>query len=431
MPNDPDPTERHTPPPHGDPKIPLSLRQTMASPEADSPIPVGKGQNEYAETLARSITTSSGERRLPSIPGYEILNEIGRGGVGVVYKARQTRLDRLVALKVLLAGALANEQDLARFRSEALTVAQLQHPNVIQVFDVGDHDGVPYIAVEYAGGGDLHKWLGGKPLLLSAAVRLVYTLARAVGAAHQKKVVHRDLKPANIFLMENGTPKIADFGLAKTFTEHGQTMSGAILGTPYYMSPEQAAGQVRRVGPPSDVYSLGVILYQCLTGRVPFPGDTILDTLDRVRFAEPPPVQILRPDTPPELAAIVRRCLQKSPEERYQNADMLADDLAKVSFRRAEPEEPWFSLPAWFAPLIGMIAALLLVGLLIRGGSLFDHKPAPPPVECASAEWELDKNTDAVTIGESRVTNVIAGSEGSSSLMLRATTAAPLWRRGR
>jgi serine/threonine protein kinase len=392
MPTDPDPTQRdesHTP--RGD-EAPLSILQTVvargpavpASAAVTAEIPqnatTNRDDEKPADTIPRPLVPPS-SGRLPSIPGYEILSEIGRGGVGVVYKARQTKLDRLVALKVLLAGALANEEELARFRSEALTVAQLQHPNVIQVYDVGEHEGVHYIAVEYAPGGDLHKWLGGRPLTFSAAVRLVYTLARAVGAAHQKRVVHRDLKPANIFLTDTGVPKVADFGLAKQFTENGQTVSGAIMGTPFYMAPEQAAGQNRRIGPPSDVYSLGVILYQCLTGRVPFSGDTVLDTLDRVRFADPIPVQDLRPDTPPELAAVVRRCLHKSPEERYQNADMLADDLAKVTARPAEPEEPWFSLPGWFVPVVGAIAAILLTALLIRETNLFNRKPKPAPVE--------------------------------------------------
>lgn len=376
MRNDPDQTERTNylgrP---GAPEDSLSNRQTVAA-SAHS------GQGHHSEETAASPGNESARRQFPVIPGYEILGEIGRGAVGVVYKARQTKLDRIVALKMLLAGVLADEQDLARFQSEALTVAQLQHPNVIQIYDVGEHECVPYIAVEYAGGGDLHTWLDKKPLTMTGAVRLVYTLARAVGAAHQKRVVHRDLKPANIMLTENGVPKVADFGLAKQFDEQGRTVSGAILGTPYYMSPEQAAGQVRRIGPPSDVYSLGVILYQCLTGRVPFPGDTVIDTLDRVRFAEPTPVQVLREETPPELARIVHRCLRKSPEERYQTADMLADDLARVDLTPVLPEEPWFSLPGWFVPVIGAIAALLLAALVIR--ELQQTKPnprAPAPEE--------------------------------------------------
>jgi eukaryotic-like serine/threonine-protein kinase len=376
MPTDPDATERDdTRVPPAEPDAPLSMRPTMLGST------VSKSTDEKAETLVPADTGSS-VRPTPSIPGYEILSELGRGGVGVVYKARQTKLDRIVALKVLLAGSLAGEQDLTRFRSEALTVAHLQHPNVIQVYDVGEHEGVSYIAVEYAGGGDLRKWLGGKTLPVSSAVRLVYTLARAVGAAHQKRVIHRDLKPANILLTESGVPKIGDFGLAKQFGDSNQTSSGAILGTPYYMSPEQAAGLNRRVGPATDVYSLGVILYECLTGRVPFTGDTMLDTLDRVRFAQPIPVQDLRADTPPELAAIVRKCLNKTPEERYQGADMLADDLARVSAVRVVPAGgPGFSLPSWFAPVIGTIAALLLAGLIVRESGLLDRKLKAPGTE--------------------------------------------------
>lgn len=376
MRTDPDKTERVEPwTGEGGSESSLSTRQTVMLPSAV------RTQQEPQETVDLRSGEGPTERRFPTIPGYEILSEIGRGAVGVVYKARQAKLDRIVALKVLLAGALADEQDLARFKSEALTVAQLQHPNVIQVFDVGEHECVPYIAVEYAGGGDLHKWLGKEPLTMSGAVRLVYTLARAVGAAHQKRVVHRDIKPANILLSEKGVPKIADFGLAKQFDEQGRTISGAILGTPYYMSPEQAAGQVRRIGPPADVYSLGVILYQCLTGRVPFPGDTVVDTLDRVRFAEPIPVQELRADTPPELALIVNRCLRKSPEERYQTADMLADDLARVDLTPVKREEPWFSLPGWFVPLVGTIAFLFLIGLVIREFRNSNPKPKPPTTD--------------------------------------------------
>jgi len=373
MPTDADPTQRED-------SRTVPARPEVASPAGPAaPAATGAGYDP-AETLARATRTDAGtaERRPPTIPGYEILGEIGRGGVAVVYKARQTKLDRLVALKVLLAGAQAGEESLARFRSEALTVAQLQHPNVIQIYDVGEHNGVIYIAVEYAGGGDLHRWLGGKPLPVAAAVRLVYTLARAVGAAHQKRVIHRDLKPANILLTENGVPKIGDFGLAKQFGEAGQTASGEILGTPYYMSPEQAAGLTRRVGPPADVYALGVILYQCLTGRVPFRGDTVPDTLDRVRFAEPIPVEDLRGDTPPELAAVVRRCLRKSPEERYPAADLLADDLARLTAGRAAPAGPRFSLPGWFAPVVGTIAALILAWMVVKESGLFDRRPAVP-----------------------------------------------------
>jgi serine/threonine protein kinase len=297
----------------------------------------------------------------------------------VVYKAKQTKLGRVVALKMLLAGAHAGEKELARFRAEATTVAQIQHPNVIQVFDVGEHEGVPYLACEYAGGGDLTKWLGGEPLPLVTAVRLVYNLARAVGAAHQKGVVHRDLKPANILLTADEVPKVADFGLAKQFGEQGPTTTGSILGTPQYMSPEQAAGLNRRVGPPTDVYALGVILYECLTGKQPFAGNSVMDTLDRVRFSQPIPLHELRADIPPELAVIVRRCLEKVPEERYRTADALADDLARIPRASAAvPAGGGFVLPEWLAPVLGIIAVVVLGVVIYQRGGLGESRPTPP-----------------------------------------------------
>jgi serine/threonine-protein kinase len=202
-----------------------------------------------------------------SIPGYEILGELGRGGMGVVYKARQVKADRLVALKMILSGAHASEQDLTRFRTEAQAVARLQHPNIVQVHEVGDDHGLPYFSLEYCAGGSLEKKLAGTPLPPQESARLIETLARAVQAAHDKGIVHRDLKPANVLLTEDNTPKLTDFGLAKKLDAAGPTASNAIMGTPSYMAPEQAGGSGKDVGPSADVYALGAILYECLTGQ--------------------------------------------------------------------------------------------------------------------------------------------------------------------
>ncbi|HZU38139.1 MAG TPA: protein kinase, partial [Gemmataceae bacterium] len=217
----------------------------------------------------------TGEIEKPFVPGYEILEVLGRGGMGVVYKARQLSLNRLVALKMILAGSHAGPKDLARFRTEAEAVAQLQHPNIVQIYEIAQQGGLPYFSLEYVSGGSLAEHINGIPLASRQAAALLETLAHAVHAAHKHGIVHRDLKPANILLedveglnIEHCIPKIADFGLAKRLqTEQGQTQSGSIMGTPSYMAPEQAAGKTRTIGPAVDIYALGAILYELLTGR--------------------------------------------------------------------------------------------------------------------------------------------------------------------
>jgi len=233
------------------------------------------------------------------MPGYEILQELGRGGMGVVYKTKQHQLNRIVALKMILAGGHASETDLARFLAEAEAVAQMQHPNIVQLFESGQHDGLPYFTLEFISGGSLSQKLGGVPLPPLDAARLVEQIARGIHYAHQRGIIHRDLKPANVLLASGGfeppvgaadsttkcttgnsrpslsdcTPKITDFGLAKRVESgSGLTASGAIMGTPSYMAPEQAGGGGKHVGPAADIYALGAILYECLTGRPPFQG---------------------------------------------------------------------------------------------------------------------------------------------------------------
>src|SRR5579884_1736960 len=282
---------------------------------------------------AAPVSAAAGARA--AVPGYEVLGELGRGGMGVVYLARQTRLDRVVALKMILAGGHAGGQELARFRTEAESVARLSHPNIVQVFEIGEHDGLPVLSLEFCPGGSLDKKLDGTPWQPRDAARLVETLARAMHHAHQKGVVHRDLKPANVLLAEDGTPKITDFGLAKKLGEAGQTGTGAVLGTPSYMAPEQAGGRSKAVGPAADVYALGAILYELLTGRPPFKAATALETMLQVVADEPVPVRQLLPRTPADLEAVCRKCLEKEPGRRYASAAELADDLGH--FLNGEP----------------------------------------------------------------------------------------------
>jgi WD40 repeat protein len=271
----------------------------------------------------------------PTVPGYQILGELGRGGMGVVYKARQVSLGRLVALKMILAGDCAGTEELARFRAEVEAVARLQHPNLVQVYEVGERDGRPYFAMEFVDGGSLDGRAGGRPQSPKWAAQMVETLARAIHTVHQRGIVHRDLKPGNVLLTADGAPKVADFGLAKRLDAEGPTVTGDILGTPSYMPPEQAAGRTREIGPAADVYSLGAILYELLTGRPPFDGETPWETVNRITSEEAVTPRRLQPRIPRDLETICLKCLQKEPRKRYVSARALADDL-----RRFLDDEP-------------------------------------------------------------------------------------------
>ncbi len=300
---------------------------------ADGTHTLAHGPPSEAATLAPADGPASAGR--PTLPGYEILGELGRGGMGVVYKARQLRPERLVALKMILAGAHAGEGELARFRAEAEAVARLQHPNVVQIFEVGEHDGRPFFSLEYCAGGSLAEKLRGKPLAPAEAAALVEALARAVHAAHRQQIVHRDLKPGNVLLTADGTPKITDFGLARRLDAAGQTQTGSVLGTPSYMAPEQAGGAKGAAGPAADVYALGAILYECLTGRPPFQAATPLDTVLQVINDDPAPPSRLNSGLPRDLETACLKCLQKEPGKRYSSAEALAEDLRR--FRAGEP----------------------------------------------------------------------------------------------
>lgn len=287
----------------------------------------------------------------PPIPGYQILEELGRGGMGVVYKADQIGLKRVVAIKMILAGSNARREELDRFKIEGEAVARLQHPNIVQIYEIGEHDGLPFFSLEFCSGGSLAAKLAGKPVPPWEAAKLVESLARAMHVAHERGIVHRDLKPANVLLMSDGTPKITDFGLAKQLdAENGQTKSGMVMGTPSYMAPEQAAGKIKEVGPLVDVYALGAILYELLTGRPPFKGDTVHDTIQQVLNEEPSSPARYLPRLPRDLETICLKCLNKEAHRRYASAADLANDLQRFLEGKpilARPTAVWERTLKW------------------------------------------------------------------------------------
>jgi serine/threonine-protein kinase len=363
---------------------------------------------------------------LPHIPGYEVEAVLGRGGMGIVYKARQVRLNRPVALKMLLAGAYAGLEERERFFREAEALAGLRHANLVQVHDMGEHDGRPYFTMEYVEGGSLAQKLMGTPQCVRYAAALVATLAEAVQVAHQGGIIHRDLKPANILLqrkadipipnspVENPNsgsvsatppsdsdcrisdfdPKIVDFGLARHFeSQSALTLSGVRMGTPSYMAPEQALGQTRSIGPAVDIYALGAVLYELLTGRPPFRGETPAETERQVVHQDPVPPSRLNPRVPRDLETICLKCLEKDPRRRYASAAALADDLRRLEEGRpikarpvgwAERSWRWCRRKPAAAAMLAM--ALSLVGLAIGGGLWLERQRAKHREETARQE---------------------------------------------
>ena len=344
--------------------------------------------------------TSTGPLAGVTVPGYDILEELGRGGMGVVYKARHRRLQRLVALKMVLAGAHVGQVGLARFRAEAEAVAKLLHPNIVQIFETGEHEGRPFFSLEYVEGGSLDQRIGKSPTSPRGAAQFVETLARTMEVAHQRGIVHRDLKPANILLAKldsqssmirtrdadssslpedhwsrTTVPKIADFGLAKrTDDDSSQTQSGAILGTPSYMAPEQAGGKTREIGPAVDIYALGAILYELLVGRPPFKAGNPIDTVRMVIEQEPVPPRQLEPRVPYDLETICLKCLEKDPARRFPTAAELADDLRRFVEGDpilARPTPAWERAWKWGKRRPAIVALLALIPLAFLSIVLF------------------------------------------------------------
>jgi hypothetical protein len=274
--------------------------------------------------------------RVPSFGDYELLRELARGGMGVVFRARQVSLNRPVALKMILAGRLADEADVRRFHLEAEAAANLDHPGIVPIYEVGQHEGQHYFSMGFVEGQSLAQRLAGGPLPPCEAAALLVKVAEAVAYAHQHGVIHRDLKPANILLDAHGSPRITDFGLAKNVQgDSGLTGSGQILGTPSYMPPEQAGGDRGAVGPAADVYAMGATLYCMVTGRPPFQAATVVDTVQMVVSQEPVPPRRLNVTIPRDLETIILKCLEKEPKRRYGSAAALAEDLQR--FLDGEP----------------------------------------------------------------------------------------------
>ena len=389
-------------------------RTTGMSAQLNEHAPAVLGTRGGEETLGRdpgqptASTIASARKALPSIPGYEILGELGRGGMGIVYRARQTRLNRACALKMILAGEYASAEAGVRFLAEAETIARLRHPNVVQVYHVGDHEGRLYLELELADGGNLADRLDGTPWLPGPAAAMVEALAKGTAEAHRLGIVHRDLKPANVLLAADGTPKVADFGLAKSLAaDGGLTRTESILGSPSYMAPEQAGGRAKEVGPAADVYSLGAILYELLTGRPPFKAATILETLELVKHAEPVPPARLVPKLPRDIETVTLKCLSKDPERRYASAAELAEDLrlflanepirgrraglAERTWRRCRRNPAVASLSA----SVGLMAVALIVGTVVyalRQRELVAEKSALVADRSAFAEKKVLEN---------------------------------------
>ena len=425
------------------------------------------GQIARATIDGRDVPLRPTDQRaeaLPEVAGYEVLGLLGRGGMGVVYQARQLGLDRTVALKMVLTGFQAGPKDLARFRAEAAALARLQHPNIVQIYDVGETTGRPYFVFEFVAGGSLAQYLQGTPQPVRPAAQLVDTVARAVHAAHAQGVIHRDLKPANILLRDERegargesralsplasrlaslVPKITDFGLAKCAGSdeeapdlRGLTVTGDLVGTPNYMAPEQAMVPRQPVGPAADVYALGAILYELLTGRPPFTGETPLATVLQVLNNEPVSVTSLQPNVPRDLETICLKCLRKEPRQRYGSALELAEDLQR--FLRDEPirarpvravEKLWrwvrrHPAPAGLlaagllAPAVALITLSLLSARLVRSNALESAAQQAELLEEATKEYS--RNVQRVEQASFTVNKTVPPTPGTVPLSIPAT----------
>jgi serine/threonine protein kinase len=354
-------------------------RRILRRPKIESMLDLGDGGSSR-DAFAATI----------QISGYEMLEQVGRGGVGIVHKARDQNLNRLVAIKFLSSGGLATLDSLERFQRESEVLARLQHPNILQVYGAGKSTAsgltsIPYLVLEYAPGGSLADRVRTGPLTPREAVRIVLDITYALQYAHDSGVLHRDLKPGNILIASDGTPKVADFGLAKLLDEEiDLTQTGSVAGSPSYMAPEQASGQTRNASPATDVYALGAILYELLSGRPPFQGSHPDEVLEQVRKMEPLPLRTLLPRLPRDLETIAAHCLEKEAGRRYPTAVALAGDLEAYLNGQPLSIQPvgpigrglrWSRRnPAESITMLVIFVSLLVTGLAIWNASWSEQK---------------------------------------------------------
>jgi WD40 repeat protein/predicted Ser/Thr protein kinase len=384
------------------------------------------GATEETRDADRATPVAKVPDRLRSFGDFELLEEVGRGGMGVVYRARQRSLNRIVAVKMILAGHFAGEKDVRRFRAEAQAAAKLRHPNIVTVFEVGEHEGQPYFSMEFLEGRPLSEAVRAQPWRARRAAACLRTIASAMHYAHSQGLVHRDLKPANILLDAADVPRITDFGLAKQLSSDSNlTLTGQTLGSPSYMSPEQATGQSALVGALSDVYSLGAILYHIITGRPPFQGESLQSVLLQVQNAEPVSPRLLNPGVPRDLETICLKCLEKEPARRYASAEELAKELDHFLADepiRARPVSAPERLWRWCRKrpaVAGLSAALLLVLVAVAiGSSRAAWRIATARDEAMSERDRAERSLVEVEL--QRAEDLLAAGDSSSAIALLA-----------
>ena len=411
------------------------MSTTGTCPDCGSPLPADAPQGLCPQCLAQAALKTQSSTASPPSPDqtltidassvvevsptiryfgdYELIQEIARGGMGVVYKARQKSLHRIVAVKMILAGQLAGDVEVKRFRTEAEAAANLQHPNIVAIHEIGEHEGRHYFSMDYVDGPSLASGSKEGPMPAIKAAELVKTLAEAIQFAHQRGILHRDLKPHNVLIDSRGIPRITDFGLAKQVNQESSlTTEGAVMGSPSYMPPEQAAGRQDLVGPASDVYSLGAILYELLTGQPPFRGKTAMETVRQVIDNDPAPPSKLNSKLPSDLETICLKCLEKKPDHRYSSARMLAEELGRFlnhepiwarpasSFRKAGAwiqRHPWMITAALAAVVLGVSG--LAFGFWDRSRYLVWLQTHAAPKTPASGVWFIVSFVLAVPLG--------------------------------